>query len=104
LRLCTDPNAPSPDCWPLPHGSRLAQVAAAPEPSDADFAAKAAFDRGDRARLEAPRPKLAGHLLEPYIEYWWLKDGWIRRATRKCVRSSRGGRDRRWRIACASNG
>jgi soluble lytic murein transglycosylase len=48
-------------------------VAAAPEPSDADFlAAKAAFDRGDRARLDALAPKLAGHLLEPYVEYWRL--------------------------------
>ncbi len=49
-------------------------AAAAPEPSDADFlAAKAAFDRGDRARLDILVPKLAGHVLESYVEYWQLK-------------------------------
>jgi soluble lytic murein transglycosylase len=49
---------------------------AAPEPSDTDFlAAKAAADRGDRARLDALAPKLAGHVLESYVEYWQLKLG-----------------------------
>jgi soluble lytic murein transglycosylase len=43
---------------------------------DADFlAARAAFDRGDRARLEALSEKLAGHVLEPYVAYWRLKLG-----------------------------
>jgi soluble lytic murein transglycosylase len=40
-------------------------------PADADFlAARAAFERGDRPRLEALAPKLAGHVLEPYAAYW----------------------------------
>ncbi len=43
-------------------------------PSDADFvAAHAAFERGDRARLDAVAPRLVGHVLEPYVEYWRLK-------------------------------
>jgi soluble lytic murein transglycosylase len=42
--------------------------------ADADFlAARAAFERGDRARLEALAPMLSGHLLEPYVAYWRLK-------------------------------
>ncbi len=41
---------------------------------DADFlAAKAAFDKGDRAKLSALSPKLSGHILAPYVEYWRLK-------------------------------
>ncbi len=49
-------------------------AAAAPEPSDADFlAAKVAFDRGDRAKLDILVPRLAGHVLESYAEYWQLK-------------------------------
>ena len=41
--------------------------------TDADFlAAKAAFDRQDAGRLAALIPRLAGHLLEPYVEYWSL--------------------------------
>ncbi|MFO1316012.1 MAG: transglycosylase SLT domain-containing protein [Burkholderiales bacterium] len=44
--------------------------------SDADFlAAKAAFDRGDRAKLTALVPKLSGHVLAPYVGYWQLKLG-----------------------------
>ncbi len=47
---------------------------AAPEPSDIDFlAAKAAFERGDRGKLEILAPKLAGHILESYVEYWQLR-------------------------------
>jgi len=43
-------------------------------PSDADFvAARAAFERGDRVHLEAVAPRLVGHGLEPYVEYWRLK-------------------------------
>ena len=42
--------------------------------SDADFlAARAAFERGDRFRLDSLAPRLAGHLLVPYVEYWQLK-------------------------------
>jgi soluble lytic murein transglycosylase len=42
--------------------------------SDADFlAARAAYDRGDRARLDALAPKLSSHVLQPYVAYWQLK-------------------------------
>ena len=42
--------------------------------SDADLlAAKAAFDKGDRAKLALLAPKLNGHILQPYVEYWQLK-------------------------------
>ena len=48
-------------------------VRAAPEPSDDDFlAAKSAFDRGQRARFDALAPRLTGHVLEAYVEYWQL--------------------------------
>ena len=44
--------------------------------SDADFlAAKAAFDKGDRAKLVTIAPRLSGHLLAPYVGYWQLKLG-----------------------------
>jgi soluble lytic murein transglycosylase len=44
--------------------------------SDADFlAAKAAFDKGDRAKLAVLAPKLSGHVLAPYVTYWQLKLG-----------------------------
>ena len=49
-------------------------VATAHAQSDADFlAAKAAFDKGDRARLATLAPRLGGHALAPYGEYWQLK-------------------------------
>ncbi len=52
----------------------LRAAVGAAEPSDAEFlAARAAFDRGDRAKLEALAPRLFGHVLEPYVEYWRLK-------------------------------
>lgn len=64
----------------LLRGVALATVAllSAAEPclaqSDADFlAARAAFDKGDRVKLAALSPKLRGHVLEPYVEYWRLK-------------------------------
>ena len=42
--------------------------------SDADLlAAKAAFDKGDRAKLAAVSGKLRGHILVPYVDYWRLK-------------------------------
>ena len=42
--------------------------------SDADLlAAKSAFDKADRARLATLAPKLQGHILLPYVEYWRLK-------------------------------
>lgn len=36
-------------------------------------AAKAAYEQGDRARLESIAPQARGHVLEPYVEYWRLK-------------------------------
>ncbi len=42
--------------------------------TDADLlAAKAAFEKADRARLAAVAPRLGGHALAPYAEYWQLK-------------------------------
>jgi soluble lytic murein transglycosylase len=42
--------------------------------SDADFqAARVAFDRGDRARLDALAGRLSAHVLQPYVAYWQLK-------------------------------
>lgn len=50
-------------------GSGLAAPAAAQ--SDDDFqAARAAFERGDRGRLDALAPKLADHVLLSYVEFW----------------------------------
>jgi soluble lytic murein transglycosylase len=44
--------------------------------SDADFlAAKSAFNKGDERALVALQPKLANHVLAPYVEYWRLKLG-----------------------------
>ena len=75
--------------------------------SDADFlAARAAFERGDAARLDALAPKLAGHLLAPYVEYWQLQAAASTRrpATTKSGGSSRAGRKRRSPTGCAWNG
>ncbi len=42
--------------------------------NDADFlAARAAFDSGQRAKLDQIAPRLAGHSLEAYVDYWRLK-------------------------------
>jgi len=42
--------------------------------SDKDFlAARTAFERGDRLRLDALAPKLADHVLVPYVEFWQRK-------------------------------
>ena len=55
--------------------------------TDADFlAAKAAFERGDRARLAVLAPKLARHELAPYVEYWQLKAG-LEEASSAAVRA-----------------
>ena len=44
------------------------------QPSDADFAAaRDAFRAGDAARLDRIAPRLKGHLLEPYVEYWQIR-------------------------------
>jgi len=51
-------------------------AAASHAQSDTDFlAAKAAFDRGDRAKLATVAPKLSNHVLAPYVAYWQLKLG-----------------------------
>jgi len=42
--------------------------------SDRDFLdARTAFEKGDRIRLDALAPKLADHVLAPYVEYWQRK-------------------------------
>src|SRR5947207_7572828 len=42
--------------------------------SDTDFlAAKDAFERGDRARLDVLAPGLKSHLLASYVMYWQIK-------------------------------
>ena len=52
----------------------LALAASAAAQSDTDFlAAKAAFDRNDRARLATLAPRLDAHVLAPYVGYWQLK-------------------------------
>src|SRR5204863_9162156 len=44
------------------------------QPSDADFIlARDAFHAGDAARLDRIAPRLKGHLLESYIEYWQIR-------------------------------
>ena len=46
------------------------------QPTDIDFAAaRDAYRAGDSARLERIAPRLKGHILEPYVEYWRLKLG-----------------------------
>ena len=52
----------------------VAIAAPARAQSDADLvAARAAYDRGDRARLDALAPKLDSHILAPYVRYWQLR-------------------------------
>jgi len=48
----------------------------AQNPADADIvAAKAAFDRGDAAKLAAIAPRVQGHVLAPYVTFWQLELG-----------------------------
>src|SRR5256886_17171721 len=43
------------------------------DPQDAALlAARDAFEANHRAKLATLAPKLKGHLLEPYVEYWQL--------------------------------
>jgi len=50
-----------------------AQTPAPSSTADAEFlAAKAAYDRGDARKLETIAPKLRGHPLEVYADYWRL--------------------------------
>jgi len=54
----------------------LAAAAPALAQSDADLlAARAAFDKGDKAKLAAAAARLNGHVLAPYVTYWQLKLG-----------------------------
>ena len=47
--------------------------AATLDPQDAALlAARDAFEANHRAKLATLAPKLKGHLLEPYVEYWQL--------------------------------
>jgi soluble lytic murein transglycosylase len=49
-------------------------LAHAADAADRDFAAaRTAFEQGDRARLDALAPALAGHILKPYVDYWRLQ-------------------------------
>ena len=52
----------------------LAASQARAEPGDVDFAvARDAFRASDPLRLERIAPRLKGHLLESYVEYWQLQ-------------------------------
>jgi len=52
----------------------LAVFAAPAEPTDADFViARDAFRANDASRLDRIAPRLKGHLLESYVEYWQLR-------------------------------
>ena len=52
----------------------LAHPARAVDTVDRDFAAaRTAFEQGDRPRLDALAPALAGHILKPYVDYWRLQ-------------------------------
>lgn len=56
--------------------SLAAATGASAQGTDADvLAAKAAFERGDRARLDQLAPRAKGHPLEPYVAYWQFKLG-----------------------------
>ena len=47
---------------------------ASAQPAESDFiAARNAYERGDRLRLEALAAGFSGHVLEPYVAYWQLK-------------------------------
>jgi len=61
-------------------GSALAQ-------SDADFlAARAAYEKGDRAKLAGLAPRLSAHTLAPYVRYWELRLG-LEDASPEAIRS-----------------
>jgi soluble lytic murein transglycosylase len=61
-------------------GSALAQ-------SDADvLAARAAYDKGDRAKLAAIAPRLSNHVLAPDVAYWQLRLG-MEDASPEAIRS-----------------
>ncbi|MEO8485366.1 MAG: transglycosylase SLT domain-containing protein [Betaproteobacteria bacterium] len=54
----------------------LHAASVAAQATDADvLAAKAAYERGDRSRLDALAPRAKGHVLESYVAWWQLKLG-----------------------------
>jgi len=54
----------------------IACAGAALAQSDADLlAARAAYDKGDRAKLAAIAPRLSNHVLAPYVAFWQLRLG-----------------------------
>jgi len=65
-------------CAVIAHVACALALVAGPVAAQSDatvLAAKQAFDRGDRARLDALAPGAAGHPLAPYVTYWQLKLG-----------------------------
>ncbi len=49
-------------------------ISAQAQPTDADFvAARDAYRAGDAVRLDRAAPRLKGHLLEPYVNYWQIR-------------------------------
>ena len=69
----------------------LVHAPAAPgQALDADvLAAKAAYEKGDRVRLDAIAPRTRGHPLEAYVAWWQLKLG-IDTAEPEAVKVIRG--------------
>src|SRR5437773_10948428 len=62
-----------PACLAVALAAAAPACAAELDAQDAAFlAARGAFEANHRARLAALAPKLEGHLLEPYVEYWRL--------------------------------
>jgi len=62
-----------PACLAVALAAAAPACAAKLDAQDAAFlAARDAFEANHRARLAALAPKLEGHLLEPYVEYWQL--------------------------------
>ena len=54
----------------------IACAGAALAQSDTDLlAARAAYDKGDRAKLAAIAPRLSNHVLAPYVAFWQLRLG-----------------------------
>src|SRR5947208_7756057 len=53
-------------------GARPGHAAAVDPHAAAVLAARDAFEANHRAQLATLAPKLKGHLLEPYVEYWQL--------------------------------
>ncbi len=60
--------------WVLLALALLATAPPARAQSDEDFlAAREAFRTGNRDRLDALAPRLEGHVLEPYVAYWRMR-------------------------------